>query len=98
MNNLFTSLLCDLSLAKELASRESDLQISCFDRAERAIQQGRDVASRLLTYADGGYPLVTAISLQELMEEVLSLHHQNDARITLRIPHDLDLLEVDPDP
>lgn len=97
MNNVFTSLLCDLSLVKELASRESDLQISCFDRAERAIQQGRDVASRLLTYADGGYPLITTISLQDLMTEVLSLHHQNDARITLKIPHDLDMLKVDPD-
>lgn len=97
MNNVFTSLLCDLSLVKELASRESDLQISCYDRAERAIQQGRDVASRLLTYADGGYPLITTISFQELMVEVLSLHHQNDARITLQIPPDLNILEVDPD-
>lgn len=97
MNNVFTSLLCDLSLVKELASRESDLQISCYDRAERAIQQGKDVASRLLTYADGGYPLITTISLQDLMIEVLSLHHQNDARITLRISNDLELLNVDPD-
>jgi len=97
MNNIFTSLICDLSLAKELASRESDLQVSCFDRAERAIHQGRDVASRLLTYADGGYPLITTIPFQELMAEVLSLHHQNDAGISLMIPHDLDMLEVDPD-
>jgi signal transduction histidine kinase/DNA-binding response OmpR family regulator len=97
MNNIFTSLLCDLSLAKELTPHISDLHKSCFDRADQAIQHGRDVASRILTYADGGYPSITTVSLQDLMAEALSLHHQGDAQVSIEIPDDLDLLKVDAD-
>ncbi|MDD1728970.1 MAG: response regulator, partial [Methanospirillum sp.] len=97
MNNIFTSILCDVSLARELAPYESDLKNTCFDHAEKAIQYGKDVASRLLTYADGGHPLKTVISLQDLLADLLPLHHQKDASIIMEIPDDIALLEVDPD-
>lgn len=97
MNNVLTSILCDVSLARELSMYETNLRTSCFDRAEQAIRHGRDIALRLLTYADGGYPLKTSVSLQDLIAEVLPLHHHNKADISLHLPDDLDLLEVDPD-
>ncbi len=97
MNNIFTSILCDVSLARELAPYESDLKNTCFDHAEKAIQYGKDIASRLLTYADGGHPLKTVISLQDLLADILPLHHQKDASIIMQIPDDIALLEVDPD-
>lgn len=97
MNNVLTSILGEVSLARQFDPSDAGSREPCFDRTDLAILYGKDIACRLLTYADGGYPMVKQVILKDLIQEALSLYHQRENPIVVDIPDDLPYLLIDPD-
>lgn len=68
-NNLLTVLMGNISLIR-LDGSLSDEARSWLDHAARAAARARDLTQQLLTFAKGGSPVRTAVSLPEVVREV----------------------------
>jgi len=97
INNVLTTILGNISIAGQLISPDIAPVHACFDRIELAILQGKDIASRLLTYADGGDPVIKSVDLNDLMRDVLCLYSQGDNQIIINIDYNIPPLSGDPD-
>jgi DNA-binding response OmpR family regulator len=97
MNNMLTSILGDLSLARQLIDPGGDYETSSFIRAEQAVFHGKDIACRLLTYADGGFPVVQRVPVRFLIQETLAFLNKGKSEIQVTIPDNTPALLVDPD-
>lgn len=96
MNNMLTAILGEISLVRQhLLSDGSG--ILCFDRTEQAILHGKDIATRLLTYADGGHPVVQPVQLRKILLDILALHTGGEVDVIIDLPEDLPPLLADPD-
>ncbi|HLP01764.1 MAG TPA: ATP-binding protein [Opitutaceae bacterium] len=71
-NNLLTVILGNLTLARLDPTVEAAAG-DCLDDAERGAQRARDLTQQLLTFAKGGDPHRTAVSLPEIVREAAEL-------------------------
>ncbi len=69
-NNLLTVMMGNLSLARLDATMHPESVDSLRD-AEKAVVRARDLTQQLLTFAKGGAPIRTAVSLPEVVREVV---------------------------
>jgi signal transduction histidine kinase/ActR/RegA family two-component response regulator len=67
-NNLLTVILGNLTLAR-LEPAVQEAAGECLEDAERGAQRARDLTQQLLTFAKGGDPHRTAVSLAEVVRE-----------------------------
>ena len=66
-NNIMTSVLGNISLAKSWLNPE-DRAFGRLSEAENASLRARDLATQLLTFAKGGAPVKTSLSIQHVLE------------------------------
>ena len=94
-NNILTALLGNVSLAKvEGVSREKLEQRLV--EAEDACFRARELTQRLLTFAKGGAPVMTAVAAGSLInQEVTRAIQRDDVRCTFTLPVTLPDLCVD---
>ncbi len=71
-NNLLTVILGNLTLARLDPAVEAAAG-DCLEDAERGAQRARDLTQQLLTFAKGGEPHRTAVSLAEVVREAAEL-------------------------
>ncbi|HLP08903.1 MAG TPA: ATP-binding protein [Opitutaceae bacterium] len=71
-NNLLTVILGNLTLARLDPAVEAAAG-DCLEDAERGAQRARDLTQQLLTFAKGGDPHRTAVSLPEVVREAAEL-------------------------
>jgi len=71
-NNILTVMLGNLSLARAEVDDKSDL-LERLIEAEKAALQAKDLTQQLLTFAKGGSPLKSTVSVGKLIEESISL-------------------------
>lgn len=96
MNNMLTAILGEISLVRPHLLSDGSGMV-CFDRTEQAILHGKDIATRLLTYADGGHPVVQPVHLRKILLDALSLHTGGEGDVIIDLPDELPPLLVDPD-
>ncbi|MEM9400483.1 MAG: PAS domain S-box protein, partial [Verrucomicrobiota bacterium] len=77
-NNMLSPILGNLSMAKAMLSKDSDIY-ECIDESERASIKARDLTQQLLTFAKGGAPVKRAADLKRLVQEatIFALHGSN---------------------
>jgi signal transduction histidine kinase/ActR/RegA family two-component response regulator len=94
-NNLLTVVMGNLSLARLDAPEDSPATASLHD-AEKAVVRARDLTQQLLTFAKGGAPIRTAVSLPEIVREVAEFALRgSNTRCQFDIPPDLWPANVD---
>lgn len=95
LNNYLTVILGNLSLAKR-CTPEDHKATKYFQYMEEAIGQTGNLTSQLLTFAKGGNPLTTAVSICELIKEssAFALSGSN-TRYELFLAKDLPSVEID---
>jgi PAS domain S-box-containing protein len=94
-NNLLTGIMGNISLAK----RHIEPRGKAFERleeAEKVSVRARDLTQQLLTFARGGAPVKSTISMSKLIEESATFAlHGSKARPVFSIPEDLWTVEAD---
>ena len=94
-NNLLTVLMGNISLIR-LDATLSDEARGSLDQAARAAARARDLTQQLLTFAKGGSPLRTAVSLPEVVREVTEFALRGSkVRCRFDLPADLWPANVD---
>jgi len=68
-NNILTAVIANLSLAKLDIQGDSDLA-TCVREAESATLRARDLTQQLLTFANGGEPVRSAVDFTSVVREV----------------------------
>jgi len=95
-NNILTGILGNISFAQALASDNAELAASLHE-AEKASQRAAELARKLLTFARGGKPLKQRVGVRQLVDEALCLSLAGSTvQGEVRIPEEIDALEVDP--
>jgi len=94
-NNLLTGIMGNIGLAKRHIKPE-DKAFERLEEAEKASVRARDLTQQLLTFARGGMPIKTLVSLTELIKEsaTFALRGSN-VRLELSLPDGLWVVEVD---
>jgi PAS domain S-box-containing protein len=96
-NNILTSILGNINLA-ELNAREEDcVELTArLKDAETASLRARDLTQQLLTFARGGEPVKSIISISKVLEEstILALSGSGKKPV-LSIPDDLWVIDAD---
>ena len=95
-NNMLTMIVANLSLAKE-ALRPDDAEVrTLLDEAERGAYSSRRLTQQLLTFAQGGDPVVESLSLSEVIEELVPFALRGSGiGATTRLADDLDWVKAD---
>ncbi|MFH1146907.1 MAG: PAS domain S-box protein [Pseudomonadota bacterium] len=94
-NNLLTSILGNINLAKFNFQRE-EAAIENLNKAEAAISKATSVATKLLTFAKGGWPITSIVSVSDLLKAAARGHGMRpDIRLELLIPEDIWPVDVD---
>jgi two-component system cell cycle sensor histidine kinase/response regulator CckA len=98
-NNILTAILGNISLARLDMGRGGNLEkhsVDRLDEAEKACQRAQALATQLLSFAKGGYPIKKITPVAELIRESINLALSGSkARGNLVLPKDLWLVEVD---
>jgi two-component system, cell cycle sensor histidine kinase and response regulator CckA len=94
-NSLLTSVLGNLGLAamdKRVVAAAGD----CISEAERGVRRARDITQRLLTFAKGGEPVLSAVLLPDIVSEAANFaRHGSNVRLEFEFPPDLPPGNVD---
>lgn len=94
-NNLLTAMLGNVSLAKMLAEPGSRLH-DLLSRTENASSRARNLTQQLLTFAKGGTPLKSLVSLKKLLREAADFALSGSTvKCEFSLPDDLWPVEVD---
>jgi two-component system cell cycle sensor histidine kinase/response regulator CckA len=94
-NNLLTAILGNLGLAA-MDRRVMDAAGDCISEAERGARRARDITQQLLTFAKGGDPVRTAVSLPEVLTEAANFaRHGANVRLDFDFPSNLPPGNVD---
>jgi PAS domain S-box-containing protein len=94
-NNLLAALYGNISLAKRKLTAEHP-SFRFIESAEKSMATATQLTSQLLTFAKGGDPLKTNLSLPELMKEVVSFNLSgSNVKPLFRVPDNLWLANVD---
>jgi signal transduction histidine kinase/CheY-like chemotaxis protein len=96
-NNLLTSILGNINLARTLVQRsEIEKAAARLAEAERASLRAKDLTRQLLTFSKGGAPVKKAASIAELIREsALFALRGTNVESVFTIPGDLWKLEID---
>ena len=81
-NNLLAVILGNISLVKLMPYLDHKILIH-LERAEEAITQAKTLTNRLLTFSKGGSPIYKTISIEKLIQNVVSMT-VNNPNITCR--------------
>jgi len=94
-NNLLTTILGNLGLAA-MDERVMAAAGDCISEAERGAKRARDITQQLLTFAKGGDPIRTTVSLPEIITEAANFaRHGSNVRLDFDFPPDLPPGDVD---
>jgi nitrogen-specific signal transduction histidine kinase/CheY-like chemotaxis protein len=94
-NNILTGIVGNISLAKVFLD-DTHKSFNALVGAEKASVRATELARQLLTFARGGEPVKTVISLQHLVNESLSLVlHGSNVKGTVDIPDSIHAIEAD---
>ncbi len=95
-NNILTAILGHISLAKVMASSDSEVQERLED-AERACFRAKSLTKQLLTFSKGGAPVKEVTSIPKIIEEsVKFVLRGSNVKGEISLPEDLWPAEVDP--
>jgi PAS domain S-box-containing protein len=94
-NNILTGIMGNISFArKSLGKPEKAEQL--LENAEKASLRAASMATQLLTFAKGGQPIKTKVSVGHILEETLSLTLRgSNVKGVLEIPETLHLIDAD---
>jgi signal transduction histidine kinase/CheY-like chemotaxis protein len=94
-NNLLTVVMGNLSLLRDTPQLDDDA-LSSLDQAEKAVGRSRDLTMQLLTFAKGGNPIRTTVSLAGVVQEAAHFAlHGSTVLPSFRFAPDLWPAEVD---
>jgi PAS domain S-box-containing protein len=94
-NNILTALVGQIDLAK-LTPGDPTQSALHLDKSMEAAFRARDLANRLLTFAEGGTPRMDPIRIGRLIEEVAEMNLVGtQISYTLDLPHDMPPLIID---
>ena len=94
-NNILTGIMGNISFARSLLD-ESHKAAALLQNAEQAANRAADLAHQLLTFAKGGEPVKTTVSVWQVLRESSSfMLHGSNVSIDLDLSEDLPAIEVD---
>ncbi|MDD2272667.1 MAG: PAS domain S-box protein [Desulfuromonadaceae bacterium] len=94
-NNILTGVIGNISLAKMFVDT-THKSFNALVGAEKASMRATELARQLLTFAKGGDPVKKVFSLQNLVNECVSLVlHGSNVRCTVDIPDSIHAIEAD---
>ncbi|MEW5802195.1 MAG: PAS domain S-box protein [bacterium] len=97
-NNLLAAGIGALSLLELEAAEYGENVSSLLEIIKTACQKAKNLTRQLLTFASGGAPVKTAVSLAKLMQDTISFALSgSQAKCELSIPADLWWTEIDQD-
>ncbi len=92
-NNILTSLLGNITLAKEKAG---DAAKKYLQEAEKSIARAANLTKQLLTFAKGGEPIKKKVDISKLLRDSVSFALRgSNVKPLFSIPGDLPQIEVD---
>ncbi|MCK5706801.1 MAG: PAS domain S-box protein [Candidatus Aureabacteria bacterium] len=95
-NNFLMVIKGNLDMIRSLSPEENDL--SCyFEAADQYIKSAKKLSYQLLTFAQGGKPVIEVVSIKDILKEfvIFSLHGRN-VKPVFSIDENLFNAEVDP--
>ncbi len=94
-NNLMTAVLGNISLALRDINKE-DKNYKRLKNVEKAVQQAKDLTRQLQTFAMGGEPIKTTISIKKLLRRVIPFYLSgSNVKCNYYFPKNLSYLDVD---
>ena len=94
-NNILTSIIGHLSLAKRFAQTHDPIYEHLL-KSERAAQQATNITRQLLTFAEGGTPVKRQLTLKPLLYETFMMALKHTAvQGTIFLPDTLWMVEAD---
>jgi two-component system, cell cycle sensor histidine kinase and response regulator CckA len=93
-NNIFTAILGNVSLAREMASPDSELG-KVLEEAEKASLRARDLNQRLITFARGGQPVKQPAYVVDLVREAVDSVFDGSAIETKIVIPEVIIAELD---
>ncbi len=94
-NNLLTGIIGNLSLAQKHTRSEDNIS-TLLEKTEKACFNARDIAQQLLTFSQGGAPLVDVVSMSELLNDTATFSLRG-SNIVARFSIQEDLWEAEVD-
>src|SRR4030065_1437160 len=95
-DSLLSAILRNVFLAKISATDEDKILEDGLAVAERAGLQAKELANRLITFAQGGYPVLKAEKLEPLLREVVkNVFSDSSVKCNVSIAKDLWPAEID---
>jgi signal transduction histidine kinase/CheY-like chemotaxis protein len=95
-NNVLAALMGSLSLLRLRSAGRRDSE-PLLDRADEALERGKQLSTQLLTFAKGGEPVKRVVSLAQLVDDSTRLALSGSAvRADRDLPADLWPVRVDP--
>ena len=94
-NNVLTGIMGNISLAKRFIDA-SHKSYNALEGAEKASVRATDLARQLLTFARGGEPVKKVVSVQNIVNESVSLVlHGSNVKSNVDIPDSVHAVEAD---
>ena len=94
-NNILAGIIGNISLAQVLLEATHTSQKPLIE-AEKASVRATELAHQLLTFARGGEPVKKLISIQNIVEETISLAlHGSNVKCNVNIPDSIHAIEAD---
>ena len=94
-NNILMAILGNISLVK-MESGLNEEAIAWLSQSENAVMRAKNLTQRLLTFARGGAPVITTVSLRGLLLEATEFAlHGSNVRSVFEISDDLMPAEID---
>ncbi|MEI6828058.1 MAG: PAS domain S-box protein, partial [Desulfuromonadales bacterium] len=94
-NNILTGIMGNISLAKRFID-DTHKSFNALEGAEKASVRATELAQQLLTFAKGGKPVKRVVSVQDIVNESISLVlHGSNVKGTVDIPDSIHPMEAD---
>lgn len=96
-NNMLTAIIGNITLSRlHAGTEESSKTIQRLNEVEKAVQQARDLARRLLIFAKGDVPFLKTASIVELIKESVGFALSgSNVRCNFQIKDDIWPVEID---
>ncbi len=94
-NNILAAIMGNISLSLKDIKKE-DKTFKRLKNAEKAIQQAKELTRQIQTFAKGGKPIKTAVSIEELTQEVIPfVLSGSNVQCNFTFPHGLSYVDID---
>lgn|GEM_PF-426237 len=95
-NNILSAVLGNLSIARMIEDKNSDMQKERLEEAEKAAHRAKELTQQLLTFSKGGNPVLKAVSIKDIIEEATSFALRgSNVRSSMKFDKKLLPAEVD---